>query len=108
MSEQIFRDFIPEGNNLGAVGNGFKDFVPTPDHVEEVKPIVEKTLRELKDEAESLGINIKKLKTKDALKEAIAKEISAPEVIEEPQVPVVTEEPVVSVETPMVEEPKTE
>lgn len=24
----IFRDFIPEGEDTGALGNGFKDFVP--------------------------------------------------------------------------------
>jgi len=26
-----FRDFIPEGENAGALGSGFRDFVPTPE-----------------------------------------------------------------------------
>lgn len=26
----IFKDFIPEGEETGAIGSGFKDFVPDP------------------------------------------------------------------------------
>lgn len=33
-----YRDFIPEGEDLGGLGSGFKDFVPAP----EPKPQVEK------------------------------------------------------------------
>lgn len=42
--EQAFRDYIPEGEDPGAFGNGsFQDFVPTPvktveEKIEEAKP----------------------------------------------------------------------
>ena len=48
---QVFRDFIPEGEDTGAFGaGGFTDFVPTPEPkpqvieevVEEKKPVVKK------------------------------------------------------------------
>lgn len=36
---QVFKDFIPEGEEQGAQGHGFKDFVPPV----EPKPVVEET-----------------------------------------------------------------
>lgn len=44
MSGTPFRDFIPAGEELNAQGDGFKDFVPTPQpvfhpEVEEVKSV---------------------------------------------------------------------
>ena len=44
---QAFRDWIPEGEDTGAFGNGkFEDFVPTPEPkpqvIEEEKPVVKK------------------------------------------------------------------
>ncbi len=31
-----FRDFIPEGEDPGALGSGFKDFVPAPEVTEQM------------------------------------------------------------------------
>jgi hypothetical protein len=36
-----FRDFIPEGEDTGAQGNGFVDFVPDPVPVAQPEPVVE-------------------------------------------------------------------
>ena len=94
-----FRDFIPAGEDTGAQGSGFKDFVPpseskpvTPVEVVEAPVEEVKTAKELRDEAEALGIDIGKLKNKKALQEAIDAKKA------EPVIPEVTEEPVVPVE----------
>lgn len=40
-NEGIFRDFIPEGEDTGALtGNGYQDFVPSPEPVAE-QPVEE-------------------------------------------------------------------
>lgn len=38
----VNRDFIPEGDDPGALGSGFKDFVPTPEVVETPAPKAKK------------------------------------------------------------------
>ena len=35
-----FRDWIPEGEDLGGQGRGFRDFVPTPEPVKTPEPVV--------------------------------------------------------------------
>lgn len=98
-----FRDFIPAGEDTGALGSGFKDFVPaafpTPQAEEvliqdsvEPEVRVEKTNKELKEEAIALGINTTKLTNKKKLVEAIE---AAKAVLPEP----VVETPVVENET---------
>lgn len=75
-----FRDFIPAGEDTGAQGNGFKDFVPTPVPVfhsepveEKVVEVKEKSNKELRNEAIALGIDVKNLTNKEKLIAAIAK-----------------------------------
>lgn len=41
MADAIFRDFIPEGEDPGAVGSGYRDFVPTPEVQPEPQAIEE-------------------------------------------------------------------
>lgn len=52
----VFRDFIPAGEDVGALGSGFADFVPTnevvavkPEHIANLQPVEEPT-KEVKKE----------------------------------------------------------
>lgn len=35
-----FRDWIPEGEDVGGQGRGFRDFVPAPEPVETPEPVI--------------------------------------------------------------------
>lgn len=52
----VFKDFIPAGEDVGALGSGFVDFVPTketvtakPEHIVNLQPVEEPT-KEVKKE----------------------------------------------------------
>lgn len=86
-----FRDFIPAGEDTGAIGNGkFADFVPTPVHVETVeaapelveapKALIDYSKKELEAMATELGITDKAaFKNKQTLADAIQTAMTQPE-----------------------------
>lgn len=106
-----FRDFIPAGEDTGAQGNGFRDFVPPSESAPTVtaseNPTTEasvtvKSKKELVAEAKALGIDTKGM-NKDDIQKAIDEKNA--EVPETPEAPVdeqvieeSTEEPVTPVE----------
>lgn len=57
----VHKDFIPEGEDPGGQGDGFRDYVPTPEpQITEEAPTVEKSPEPLKPEVEEEVIEEKK------------------------------------------------
>lgn len=80
-----YRDYIPEGESVGAEGKGFTDFVPTPEASEVAVPANDGkrdyellTVRKLRELLEGRGVDTKKMNTKGKLIEALRAGDEAP------------------------------
>jgi len=99
------RDFIPEGEDAGGLGSGFRDFVPAKEPVAPVIEVKEPSFKELKKQyTELTGQNVQ-VGTSKADLIVMIDAASQPKVEEVPAeiVPEVAAEEVV--ETPAVETP---
>ena len=58
----IFKDFIPEGENTGAQGNGFVDFVPAKGEFTTPKPVTDADVEKWSDAKPVVDVKVKEVK----------------------------------------------
>lgn len=57
VSAVIFRDWIPEGEEVNAQGKGFKDFVPVP----EPKKVLPEEMKKLEEEVKTTELTAEEI-----------------------------------------------